>query len=265
MSAPTAEGQQRAEMFRHARDLGSAPIPEVADLLPCDVTVRSMPDDLDAVIARDPETDAMIVAVNMSESPSRQRFTIAHELGHIEFDELDGTSPLSRCVKSSPAETRASSFARNLLLPIAAVRLAVGDGNATEGHLSDLVHRYGVSAQVAAIQLRGAGAIDDEKLESWSAIKSRYLAHRYGWSTEYEAARDRALTPTPPRDLLRKAMTAYFEGKLSVQALAHVRGVTIEAMRDEIDEMRSIEPAIHDDSDENQKPRRYVFGTPERA
>src|SRR5690606_27095607 len=76
-----------------------------------------------------------VIGVNSAHSPTRQRFTVAHELGHLllhadEEFHIDEKRPLARrdAVSSQapdPRECEANQFAAELLMPAAFVREAV--------------------------------------------------------------------------------------------------------------------------------------------
>ena len=112
----------------------------------------------------------IIIGVNTRQAPVRQRFTLAHELGHLLLHDLDelhvdhGFMVRLRSDLSSlgldEAEMEANRFAAELLMP---TRLLKEDLEGTELDLTDdetfrsLAKRYGVSAQALAIRLTGLG------------------------------------------------------------------------------------------------------------
>ncbi len=58
-----------------------------------------------------------VIRVNRSESAVRQRFTLAHELGHLLFHPISTHHRDSEYRNNSPLETEANSFAVELLMP----------------------------------------------------------------------------------------------------------------------------------------------------
>lgn len=109
------------------------------------VFARPLPDLLSAMIIR--HGDNAVVAVNAYHPPVRQRFSIAHELGHfvmdeesqyfVEFDpQSDGDPPHYDWSK----ERRANIFAAELLMPADRVKADAGASS-----LSRLARRYDVS------------------------------------------------------------------------------------------------------------------------
>lgn len=94
-----------------------------------------------------------VIKYNSSEAAVRQRFTIAHEIGHFALGHLSGSQKLYRDDASnfssgtkSAVETEANSFAAKLLMPGNVVRFAVSEKNITS--VEKLAEIFGVS-QVA--------------------------------------------------------------------------------------------------------------------
>ena len=75
---------------------------------------------------RDPVRDAVIIGVARTRNPMRQHSTLAHELGHVLFqDWADGHT--GNWSDRKPAEVRAETFARHLLAPIERLREFLGN------------------------------------------------------------------------------------------------------------------------------------------
>ena len=80
-------------------------------------------DDMSGMLFRD--GDLVVLGVNSSHTKNRQRFTIAHEIGHLVLHKgdlfVDKTVRLNRDVNSSlaidPREIEANGFAAELLMP----------------------------------------------------------------------------------------------------------------------------------------------------
>ena len=121
------------------------------------------------------EKGERVIGVNNAQAPVRQRFTIAHELGHALLDErdrvhVDGAFNLRlRDVKSSlaidPDEMAANHFAAELLMPGTDVRSLVGDGIdiTDDAELRGLARHFGVSQQAMAYRLMNLGLGIDGK------------------------------------------------------------------------------------------------------
>jgi Zn-dependent peptidase ImmA (M78 family) len=112
----------------------------------------------------------VLIAVNARHHPNRQRFTIAHELGHLYLHQdqpgmfvddvivdfrVDSANP-------DPKELEANTFAANLLMPSdllrADLRLQPVDPFDEESVLQ-MARRYGVSQQALTIRLVQSGLV----------------------------------------------------------------------------------------------------------
>lgn len=99
------------------------------------------------------ENGVWIIGVNSIHNPKRQRFTIAHELGHfymhkdknIDFED----TTFFRNTDNSSIEYSANEFAANLLMPEDSIRKAIQDGIK---NIEDLSSLFNVS--IAAIKYR---------------------------------------------------------------------------------------------------------------
>ncbi len=233
--SPEDRGRQAAQVLRDELGLDDAPVADMVDLVErrgeCDVAIEVMADGVDGMVATDPESGHRVIAVATSDLLHRQRFTLAHELGHLEQRTLsEHTSAGAR----SAAEIEADAFARHLLLPCSAVRrlrgLAVGLN--VEEALSELVRLYRVSPMVAAIQMRDVGWTDSVEIGQCHA---RGLATRFGWRSEYDAWAAEARLPRPPRRLMRRTVDAYVAGAVSIAAVASVAGISVEQAQAQLD------------------------------
>jgi Zn-dependent peptidase ImmA (M78 family) len=98
------------------------------------------------------EAEKKRIVVNAEDSPARQNFTVAHELGHylLEHDLLGSEytclfrNPAKQ--KNTPIEQEANCFAANLLVPTPLLRKYLDDYPfATDEQLSKI---FGVSSEV---------------------------------------------------------------------------------------------------------------------
>lgn len=94
------------------------------------------------------------IGVNANSSPTRKRFTIAHEIGHFLLHKdylgegvLDDTFYRSEHL-SGAQETEANKFAADILMPFHLLQTA-----ARAGGLETLAQKFGVSQQAMSIRL----------------------------------------------------------------------------------------------------------------
>ncbi|BEL01811.1 hypothetical protein Q0Z83_000020 [Actinoplanes sichuanensis] len=199
-----------------------------------DVAVLDAGPDEHGLAMRDPQRGAVFIGVARSRSPMRQRSSLAHELGHVEFDDWADNSECDWSERS-PAESRADAFARHLLLPPQGLREFLGDlSQPGLGDLSAVVQRFLVSPAIAAIALEQAGFIDAATKQQWMAMSAPQLAVRFGWSDQYRALEADANQRRAPQRLLARAIKGYTEGVLSVQAIATLRAVPVDTVAAEL-------------------------------
>lgn len=103
--------------------------------------------------------DMPTIRYNSTESENRQRFTIAHELGHFELAhgsrKRDSAAEFNM-YNFDPIEVEANRFAAELLMPEAAVRHYVQHGNIS---ISELARTFAVSEVAMKYRLKNLGIL----------------------------------------------------------------------------------------------------------
>jgi Zn-dependent peptidase ImmA (M78 family) len=184
------EGCVSAAQFRSDHHLGVPPLGDLVAVVEqatgIDVAVLDAGPDEHGLTMRDPGRGTVFIGVARTRNPMRQRSTLAHELGHVLFEDW-ADSDAGEWSHRDPAEKRADAFARHLLIPVEGLRDFVGQRPAvTESGLSAVVQRFLVSPQIAAIALREAGCIDEAVKQDWMALRTPQLAARFGWADQYQ-------------------------------------------------------------------------------
>lgn len=227
-----AEGREAAEQFRAEHHLGVQPLGDLVALIEqttgFDVAVLEAGPDEHGLTMRDPERDVVFIGVARTLHPMRQRSTLAHELGHVWFrDWVDSVDGIRDDV--SLIESRANAFARHLLVPLEGLREFVGARNTVMmSTLAAVVQHYLASPAIAAIALHQAGFIDAATKRDWMVVTSPQLAARFGWSDQYSALQGDSDQRRAPQRLLTRAIKGYEEAVLSAQAIATLRGITLQ-------------------------------------
>ncbi len=105
-----------------------------------------------------------VIRYNADDHEVRQRFTIAHELGHVELGHLQGREKCLRDPRENyslnhykPEERDANRFAAALLMPAQAVRAAVV--GMKEPDVEKLAELFKVSRLAMGIRLKQLGII----------------------------------------------------------------------------------------------------------
>ena len=156
--------EQAAEQFRKRWNLGDNPIPNLCEFLEekgIKVCAVPLPESVSGVQAtvRAADGDGIPVIVVNSEHPGeRQRFTLAHELGHLCLDIRRGLDAEGACHR----------FAGALLAPRAVLLKEVGATRQaiSPRELFQLKQLFGVSAQAIAYRCKDLDIINRRVLSS---------------------------------------------------------------------------------------------------
>ena len=150
------EVDRAASALRYDWNLGVDPIPNVVELMEdrgVKILFRSLSnaDGLTAHVQRDGMLDAHVIVVNQDTGGERQRFTIAHEIGHLVL-----TVP-----PHMGDEKAANRFAGAFLMPEEVIWAEIGKHRSTIGwaELFRLKLVFGVSVQAITYRCRDLGVI----------------------------------------------------------------------------------------------------------
>ncbi|MFC5369400.1 ImmA/IrrE family metallo-endopeptidase [Arcanobacterium bovis] len=243
--SPSIEGRVLAENFRNIHSLGTGPLLNVFDavkFISVDIIVLPLGDNTDALTISDPQSGLMTIGINTTNNAYRQRFSIAHEIGHIVAGDLSPSTEIFECQSQSPEETRAHSFARHLLCPITALHSHFDSTTkVTIEDLSHVVRTFKVTPHVAAIQLKDAGIINQIQSDEFYKISTRTLASRFGWREEFDIDCEISQKFFPSPQLVLDATNAYRHGLVSIGAVATARGKDVDEIQKEIAEAMEID------------------------
>jgi Zn-dependent peptidase ImmA (M78 family) len=231
-SKDTNIGAKRAREARARLGLDDAsPVPCALTLVEeragLPVIVGSLPDGLAGALWRNGV--GSIVWVNGDQAVVRQRFTIAHELGHVCCDHggtaVDTDATISGQTRD-PREVQANAFAAELLAPSAGVRALVGH----DPNLEDVVRlaaRYGISTIAALYRCSTLGLLSRRRYDQLLGEIDEKLHHKLWDYLDFEPLRD-ALEDTEhprlPPSLADSALAALLDGQASPVAAAGAAG-----------------------------------------
>jgi Zn-dependent peptidase ImmA (M78 family)/transcriptional regulator with XRE-family HTH domain len=234
---PYRQGELLAQRLRSQSGLGDADLPtdlgqlaaDVEDKFDVDVAIEPLERGLDGLAIW--RRRYSLIMVSSSIAAHRQRYTIAHELGHLmagdQGDIVDENINYSR----TPAETRANAFAAAFLMPAGALRTATGEHTTpTEELIADLLARYRVSLDALAFRLHNLGIIDAAGRDAVRRMSSTRIALRQGRASDLQARHDQRW----PDGLLRRAVEAYAKGRISIRPIAHLINVDPDALLEEL-------------------------------
>ena len=242
---PYQQGEILAQRLRSQSGLGDADLPtdvgqlaaDVEDKFNADVAIEPLERGLDGLaISRQGYS---LIMVSSSIAAHRQRYTIAHELGHLTAGDQGDIVDENINYSKTPAETRANAFAAAFLMPAGALRTAVGDQSApTEELIADLLARYRVSLDALAFRLHNLGIINAAGRDAVRRMSSARIALRQGRASDLQARHDQRW----PDGLLRRAVEAYAKGRISIRPIAQLINVDPDTLLEELAPPRLARP-----------------------
>ncbi|TVQ95439.1 MAG: helix-turn-helix domain-containing protein [Deltaproteobacteria bacterium] len=161
----------------------------------------------------------------------RQRFTMAHELGHLVL--------AGRLAEGLDEEKACNRFAGAFLVPRGMVRQELGARrNRLEWReLHTLKHAYGASMGAWVFRAAQAGVIDETTRVSLFRERSRR-----GW---HQGEPGTPVRPEQPKLFERLVMHAHAEGMASTSKAAELLGMTVAAFRERLQFKGSDDAADH--------------------
>ena len=157
--------REASELLARA-NVSSPPVPveKIAALVGAKITVSNFENEISGLLLR--RNHSIVIGVASEQSEARQRFTIAHEIGHLllhEGEELHVDTNFRVNLRSSASskaddvnEIEANAFAAALLMPeeflkkdVARLRFDVEDSE----QIDELATKYAVSGQAMTFRL----------------------------------------------------------------------------------------------------------------
>jgi Zn-dependent peptidase ImmA (M78 family) len=251
------QGAQLArEALRHVPAYVDNPTKmELADLIEesfgIDVVVREL--SCDGLAWSD--TTSRLIVVGTCTTPTRQRFSIAHELGHILanddqklYVDQDVMDPTDR---RRPSEMRANAFASAFLMPEEAVRSVLDDCTESSGQLSEagfssIVMHFAVSPSALSYRMSNLGLINAQQRSRLGHLNTAQCANLAGQIDTYVEWASNSAKGRAPVALLSQMLGAYLAHKTTLRPLANILGVSVDQLR------RGLEPMLGavEDADE---------------
>jgi len=142
----------------------AVPVDAIAEMLNAQVIYNNFQNQISGMLIR--KEDNAVIGVDIGQAPNRQRFTIAHELGHLLLHDgeevhvdrefrVNLRSPTSSAA-ISVEEIEANAFAANLLMPEKFIRSDVNEfafDFEDQSQIQEMAERYKVSNQAMTFRL----------------------------------------------------------------------------------------------------------------
>jgi Zn-dependent peptidase ImmA (M78 family) len=167
-----SKAEKRAVELVEEFDISQPPVPveAIARRLDARLTYEAFEGDVSGMLYR--EDDHAIIGVNSRNAPTRQRFTIAHEIGHLILHRgqpvfVDRFVLVNwRAGGSGREEREANAFAAELLMPRTLIETEIDRALSRRGSITpnqlvaELSRRFQVSAEAMSYRLSNLGVLD---------------------------------------------------------------------------------------------------------
>ena len=254
-------GYAAARRARITLGLGlEAPLPDIVeaveDLASIPVMVLALPHGIAGL--QGGKQGRHFVFLNGTQAVSRQRFTLAHELGHVEMGHggsVDYEDSVFGPSRRAPREVQADGFAAEFMAPLDGVGTWLNLMHGPDLCLETVVrlaHYFHVSAKAALYRLQAVWRLSKSKYQPLEAAIDRgehhELERRLGLEPHFDTlARACGHLPRLPRATLTHGVNAYERGLLSLEQIAALLQVDEARIRAEFEARGAVPPA--DDSD----------------
>ena len=228
-----AEAEHAAQGLRAHWGLGLDPIANLVDLSEergikvISADLRSV-DGLTARVRREDGSVASVIVVNREHWGERQRFTIAHELGHMVLDVAPKVDD----------EKAAHRFAGTFLMPAETLRAEIGRRrkSVSWGELFDLKRIFGVSVQALTYRCKDLGIFSNALFRQLFDEFSRR-----GWrNPPYQEPY--AMEGEEPKRFERLCFRALAEGAISEAKAAELLGSSVHELNRRMESPPELEP-----------------------
>ena len=190
--------EEAATSVRTDWNLGNGPIPDMTELLEergikvFKLTLPGSVDGLSCRVRRSGGDDVPVVVCSTGKSLERQRFTIAHELGHLVLD----------IPSTVPEEKACHRFAGAFLVPGDELFREVGRRRMNFGfdELIEIKHIFGISAAALVMRMCDLGIITQ------ATLRDVFAGIGSGWRTDEPRPLRRTESPTRFRRLCLRAL-----------------------------------------------------------
>lgn len=239
----------RAALDRVAQTGRPVTDPQLADLVEdsfgADVAVVDLGAGFDGLAASSGAAKVIVLAT--SQVPGRQRFTLAHELGHLLAGDDHGVHLDSDIAggtqQTDPSERRANAFAASFLMPELVLRERAGNGAITEAAFAALACDLLVSPATLAYRLLSLDLIGQSTCDQLRLITGARAASIAGCTASWARRVAEASSQRLPGLLVRDAYAAYESGATTLRPYASLLGVDADILREALEAESWLSPA----------------------
>lgn len=227
-----------ARVATEGLSVSSADLPSLVEsAFGADVAIVVLESGFDGLAAS--SDDARLIVLGTSQVPTRQRFTLAHELGHLLAGDDEGVhldkDIYDRAQAKEPSEVRANNFASAFLMPADVLRAAVGTSGLSENGFAALACDLKVTPSALAIRLQQLRLIDKSTCDRFRKITTARAAALAERVEEFAQRVADAGGIRPPGLLVRDSYTAYETGATALRPYASLLGVDVDVLRQSLE------------------------------
>ncbi|MFD8590447.1 ImmA/IrrE family metallo-endopeptidase [Streptomyces sp. NPDC059637] len=192
-----------------------------------------------------------LVLLRPTRTWTRQRFTLAHEIGHIlarDAQDLLAEAHLAPGRQKDLTEIRANVFASHLLMPADEAeerfRAAADDGGAlSDEAFQEMVVRFKVSPSALAARLHQLGLVGPAERNRYRRMSTESCHMLTGSWTEYQRQESWACAKRFPVRVASELFEAYRQGDTTLRPLAALLDVEVDRLHDLLDPTGPTGPA----------------------
>ncbi|MFF3073429.1 helix-turn-helix domain-containing protein [Kitasatospora sp. NPDC057904] len=163
-----------------------------------------------------------LILVTQTRVWTRQRFTLAHELGHILARDAYDDAVVEKVQPGRTADARevqANAFAAEFLMPTEAI-LSEAGASPKRVDVLRMAWHFKVSPSAMATRLKVLGLLTTAQLREWGATSTVDCAHAADAFDQHMLNAEASNGGWHPRALTRLAVKAYARGDITVRPLA---------------------------------------------
>lgn len=178
------------------------------------------------------------IIVGRTRTAYRQRFTMAHELGHLLSGDDQGIvldhDVFAKDRANNDGEVRANAFAAALIMPEDTLRQRV-DAATSDDELCALAMDLRVSPSALSYRLLGLGIVDERRQRQLVSIRSQEAAQRTGKTRQFREDMVSAHRLRPPTFLTANALQLFTQGEATIRPYAELIGADPHQLRAELE------------------------------
>lgn len=225
-----------ADLASRVREqFGVGPHGTIADLIGAvervfgvDVAVDSLGESGPAGVLVQAGDHVALAVLNGDDRRTRQRFTLAHELGHWLLGDVRPVIVDGAFDPTDQAEARANRFAAELLMPREALADLFSQRPPVEAFVAAQID-CGVSKEALLIRLSNLDLLDGAAVTIIQSGVVRHLFAKAGRSADFDSW-DTGYSSRVPARIDRRLRAAYAAGKVGIGLMSQVFGEDIETL-----------------------------------